>query len=196
MDAVIIVVILGSAVAVTFHRHPEPAARARALQRVGMTLMTLTLASMGLFVALQDPGGWAWAGAVAGTVIPLAALAAFAWFRPGWALPLLALLTMVAVVGIAVDGDIGELEGVGAVSSIALTSVAVGATALGHQRAWAAGMMLVAIGLTPIVLGIQTVYMMPAVGYGALYLLSGWLDKRQPAPKPRATGQGPLRTAT
>lgn len=196
MDAVIIVVILVPAIAVIFHRHHEPAARARALWQVGFTLMTVTLASIGLFVALQDPGGWAWAGATAGALIPLAALAAFAWYRPRWALPLLALLTVVAVVGVAVDGDIGELDGVGAVSSIALVSVAVGATALGRKRAWAAGMMLVAIGLTPIVLGIQTVYMMPAVAYGALYLLSGWFDKRQPASKPRATGPGPLRTAT
>lgn len=193
MDALIILVVLAPILLVSFHRHKDPAGRALVLRRTGMTLMGLTLLFMGLFVALQDPGGWAWAGAIAAAIVPLAALATIAWFRPTWAVPLLTVLTAIAVAGTAADGDFGKMQGVGAVSTVALIGAAVGATALGHQRPWAGGLMLLTLGLTPIVFGVQTVYMMPAVVYGTLYLLSDRLAKRAPTPTVEEPGPNRLR---
>lgn len=195
MDVVVVLVILAPILFFTFRRHTDPVRRARTLRRTAMVLMTATLVSMGLFVALQDPGGWKWAGAVAAAAVPLAAIAVVAWFRPTWAVPPLAVLTAVAVVGIARDWDFGAFEGGSAVGASALVGAAVGATALGHRRALEAGVILLAIGLTPIVAGVQTVYMVPAVVYGALYVVSDRLSRRLPAPTIGRRRPGQLRDA-
>lgn len=195
MDALIILIILVPVVLVSFRRHVDAPRRARTLRRAGMGLMTATLVAMGLFVALQDPGGWAWAGAVLAAVVPAAAVAAIAWFRPTLAIPPLAVLTVVAVVGIARDWDFGAFEGRGAVGASVLVGAAVGATALGHRRPLAGGLMLLAIGLTPIVAGVQTVYMVPAVIYGTLYVLADRLAARGPTPDVEDSGPDQMRHA-
>lgn len=92
----------------------------------------------------MDPGGWKAVGLIASWFIPLVAIAVLAWFKPSWGIPILAALTAAAI---ALMGwraiDEGELEDrIGPFTTIAIIAVSVAATALGHTRTRAAGIML------------------------------------------------------
>ena len=76
-------------------RQPDPQQRARILKRAGFGVMAFITAFFGLFVVgetFSDPGGWKALGLVAAWAVPLAALAAVAWWRPDWAARLFTVL--------------------------------------------------------------------------------------------------------
>lgn len=113
-------------------------------------------------------------------------LIAIAWYESAWAVPLLTVLALAAIAGRVLGGGIGDLDEIdSAITTSALVGVAVGGTALGHRRTRVAGMLLLAVGMIPVLLGEQTVYMAPMIATGILYLLSDALG-----PKPGVTRAG------
>ena len=84
-----IIVVIVILVATCLARLPDPQKRARILKRTGFGVMAFITASFGLFIVgetFTDPGGWQAFGLVAAWAVPLTALAAAAWWRPGWAI--------------------------------------------------------------------------------------------------------------
>jgi hypothetical protein len=84
-------------------RQPDPGKRALILRQAGFGLMALSTFFFGVFIigdTFADPGGWKAAGLVAAWAVPLAGLAALSWFRPRWAIYVLAALTA-AVIGMS-----------------------------------------------------------------------------------------------
>lgn len=144
-------------------------------------------------------------GLIASWFIPLVAIAVLAWFKPSWGIPILAALTAAAI---ALMGwraiDEGELEDrIGPFTTIAIIAVSVAATALGHTRTRAAGIMLPAMGLAPFLFWgianteahLQTAYMLvssPMVVTGLLFLLSDRAARRATPPGTEEPGERPL----
>jgi hypothetical protein len=179
-------------------RRPDPAKPAVLLRRAGFGLMALSTFFFGAFVigdTFTDPGGWKAAGLVAAWAVPLAGLAALSWFRPGWAVYVLAVLSVTAI-GVSVwfaispagwrsfedrNGPIGAI-----VTFVLVAAIAV----LGLKRTSVAGVLLLAVGVIPVVvsslgsfLGLASLSVVSAapVIAGVLYLLSAHMAKR-PAP--------------
>lgn len=181
--AVVIAVIAASA------RQPDPARRAQVLRQAGFALTALSTFVIGVFIAgdtFVDPGGWEAAGLVAAWAIPLAGLAALAWYRPGWASYVFAVLAA-AVIGVSVwfaadpHGWRSFEDGHGPVRA-AMTFVLAAATAvLGLKRPGTAGALLLIVGVVPAAvsslggrLGFTSLAVVGAVPVitGILYLVS------------------------
>ncbi|KQX65602.1 hypothetical protein [Angustibacter sp. Root456] len=155
----LLVVAFAVLAAVSMARHREPARRALALRRAGSGWMVAFGVLGGLFIGgetFSDPGGFAAAGMVLGWLVPLIVMAALAWWRPRLAEPLLMVLVVV-VIAYCVWSAVGS-HGVGglrdqrapyAAVGVFVVSVALGF--LGLHRPRAAGLMLLATSLLPVV---------------------------------------------
>jgi hypothetical protein len=210
---ILIVLIVVIATFFFFRRVKEPSRRSRFLKRSGMAVMALFGSFFGLFVVgetIMDPGGWEAVGLIASWFIPLVAIAALAWFRPSWGIPILAALTVAAIALMgwrAFDEGIRELEDrIGPITTIATIAVSVAATALGRTRTRAAGIMLLALGSAPFLFWgianvearLQTAYLLvssPMVVTGLLYLLSDRVARRATPPRTEESGGRPLSQA-
>jgi hypothetical protein len=207
---ILIVLIVVIATFFFFRRVKELSLRSRFLKRSGMAVMALFGSFFGLFVVgetIMDPGGWNAVGLIASWFIPLVAIAALAWFRPRWGIPVVAAL-MVASIALmgwrAFDEGIRELEDrIGPFTRIATIAVSVAATALGHTKARAAGIMLLALGSAPFLFWgiasvearLQTAYLLvssPMVVAGLLYLLSDRVARRATPPRTEEPGERAL----
>jgi len=85
-------------------RNKDPRKRGRFLRSAGLVLLGLFTLFFALFAigeTFSDPGGWAAAGYIAMWLVPLAAVAALAWFRPGLATVVLAAL-LIGLLGIQI----------------------------------------------------------------------------------------------
>ena len=92
---------LGMPTALAVRRHADPSARSMALLRVGLGIIWVFAAMVGVFLAgeaLDNPGGWEAIGMIAGWAAPLAVIALFAWFRSRWALRVFGVASAVLVV--------------------------------------------------------------------------------------------------
>ncbi len=186
-------------------RQPDPAKRGVLLRRAGFGLMALSTFFFGAFVigdTFADPGSWKAVGLVAAWAVPLAGLVALSWFRPGWAVYVLAVLSA-AVIGVSVwfalnpyawrsfEDRHGPIRAV--VTFVLVAAIAV----LGLKRTSVAGALLLTVGLIPVVvsslgsfLGFASLSVVSAIPVitGVLYLVSAHMAER-PAP-PADTGTG------
>lgn len=193
--ALLVVVVLAVAVVTPLLLgRGDPVRRATILRRLGFGLMTLETTFFGLFVVgdtVADPGGWQAVGLIAAWLVPLAALCALAWRRPGAATWVLGVLTAAVVAGsiwFAVDpqgwrsleNDIGPVRAVAAFVVVAALGV------LGLARTMTAGVLLLVAGGVPVLLGSidrgglssLAVVGVPAVLVGALYVASALIRPR------------------
>ena len=100
MFTVVVIVAAIVLVIAALVRQPDAVKRAISLRRAGFTWMALFTFFFGAFIigdTFTDPGGWKAAGLVAAWAVPLAGLAALAWYRPGWAVYVFAVLTAAAI---------------------------------------------------------------------------------------------------
>ena len=153
----VVIIVLG---ALFLARRPDPVRGARILTRTGFGVAACITGLFGLFLAgetFTDPGGWKALGLVAAWAIPLAALAAVAWYRPGWAARLLAVL-IAAVIGVsgwfAVDpgGWRAFEDRHGPIRAIISFVLAAAVAVLGLKRTALAGALLLVLGVVPVVL--------------------------------------------
>ena len=205
MFFVIVVAIAIAIVIVALVRQPDPVKRALLLRRVGFTWMALFTLLFGAFIVgdtFSDPGGWKAAGLVAAWAVPLAGLAALAWYRPGWAIYVFAVLTA-ALIGVSIwfavdpagwrsfENQHGPIRAV--ITFILVAPIAL----LGLKRTAAAGVLLLAAGIVPVavsslgsLLGFASLSMVSSapVITGILYLVSARIAGRQAPPAQADTG--------
>ena len=205
MRFVIVVALAIAFVIVAVFRRSDLARRAVVLRRAGFWLLALFSFFIGAFIigeAFTDPGGWKAAGLVAAWAVPLAGLATLAWFRPGWAGYVLAILTA-GVIGVsvwfAVDSEsVRSLENHNGPVRVVLTFVLVAAVAvLGLKRTAVAGVLLLTVGVIPVVVSslvgfqgsvsLSFVSAAPVIT-GVLYLASAHAANRQAPPSHTGTG--------
>ncbi len=197
-------------------RKPDPARRASVLRQAGFYLIAAMTFFFGVMLAgetFSDPGGWTAVALVVAWAIPLLGLAALAWFRPGWAVYVLAVLSAV-VIGMSVwfalsphawrsfENRHGPIQAV--VTFVLVAAIAV----LGLRRTRAAGVLLLVVGVIPVavsslggfggLVSLAVVSTVPVIT-GILYVISARLAKR-PSPSARSaaragpnagTGTGP-----
>ena len=193
-------------VIVALVRQPDPVKRARLLRRAGFTWMALFTFFFGAFIVgdtFLDPGGWQAARLVAAWAVPLAGLAALAWYRPGWAIYVFAVLTA-AVTGVSIWFAVNpqgwrSFENLHGPIRAVITFVLVAPIALlGLKRTAAAGVLLLVVGIVPLavsslgsLLGVASLSVVSSapVITGILYLVSARIAGR-PAP-PAHAGTGP-----
>jgi hypothetical protein len=170
--------------------------RARFLKWAGFTLMALSTVFAGAFIVgetFTDPGGGKAAGLVAAWAVPLLVLAALAWYRPGWAVRVLAVLTA-AVIGMSVWFAVSP-RGKGPTEAVLTFALAAAIALLGLKRTATAGVLLLVVGIVPVAVSslvrghggfgsLAAVSFAPVVT-GVLYLLSALMTGR-PAPTARA----------
>ena len=180
-------------------RQSDPAKRAAFVRRAGFGLMALSAFFFGAFIigdTFADPGGWKAAGLVSAWAVPLAGLAALSWFRPGWAVYVLAVLSA-AVIGVSVwfalnlhawrsfEDRHGPIRAV--VAFVLVAAIAV----LGLKRTSVAGVLLLAVGVIPVAvsslasfLGFASLSVVSAapVIAGVLYVVSAHMAERPPPP--------------
>jgi hypothetical protein len=186
-------------------RQADPAKRAVILRRAGFGLMALSTFFFGAFIigdTFADPGGWKAAGLVAAWAVPLAGLAALSWFRPRWAVSVLAVLSA-AMIGVSVWFALNPQawrsfeDRHGPIRAIATFLLVAALAVLGLKRTAVAGVLLLAIGVIPVAvsslgsfLGFASLSVVSAapVIAGVLYLVSAHMAER-PAP-PAHTGTG------
>ena len=156
---------------------------ARSLKWVGFTVVALSTLIAGAFIVgetFTDPGGWKAAGLVAAWAVPLAVLAALAWYRPGLAVPVFAVLTA-AVIGMSFWFAVSP-RGKGPTDAILTFALAGPIAVLGLKRAGVAGVLLLIVGTVPFAVSslvrghggfgsLAAVSVAPIVS-GILYLLS------------------------
>jgi hypothetical protein len=153
-----IILLIVIVAAMLLARQPDPAKRARILRRAGFGVMAFVTGLFGLFVVgdtFTDPGGWKAVGLVAAWALPLAALAALAWYRPGWAARLFAVL-VAAVVGVSVwfavnpEGWRALEDRHGPIRAIISFVLTAALALLGLQRTAVAGVLLLVLGVVPV----------------------------------------------
>jgi hypothetical protein len=177
---------------------------ARFLKWAGFNVMALSTLIAGVFIAgetFTDPGGWKAAGLVAAWAVPLAVLAALAWYRPGWAVPVFAVLTA-AVIGMSIWFTLSP-RGKGPTDAILTFALAAAIAVLGLKRTGVAGVLLLIVGIVPFAVSslvsghggfgsLAAVSAAPVVT-GVLYLLSASIKGSRPAPSAHTdTGPGEL----
>jgi hypothetical protein len=206
---IVIVAAITVAIAVFFARQRDAMKRARFLKRSGFTVMAVSTFLFGTFLVgetFADPGGWKAAGLVLAWVIPLAALAAVAWYRPPWSVPIFAILTA-GVIGISIWFAVSPQgwrlfeNRNGPIRDIVTFVLAAAIAVLGLKRTALAGALLLVIGVVPIAIsslgslggfGSLAVVSSAPVVAGVLYLLSARAQGR-PAPSASAdAGPGEL----
>lgn len=191
----ITVVIVAVAVGILFHRQRDPGLRARGLRRVAASAMGVFAIVFGMFIvgetfmdAAAVPATWlilAW-------LAPLVLLSAFAWARPDWATPVLAVLTaaiVAASIWFAVDPQAWAAieNGVGPIRAMASFVLGVALAALGLRRPAAAGWMLLVVGVVPVAVSslggaqgfssLSVVSFMPVIT-GVLFLASDRMSRQ------------------
>lgn len=199
------VVIVGVAVGILFLRQRDPGLRARGIARVAATAMGVFAIVFGMFivgVTFTDAGTASAPWLILTWLAPLVALSAFAWARPAWATPVLAILTAVivaAAVWFAVDGAGWRAieNGIGPIRGLATFVLGVALAALGLRRPAAAGWMLLVVGVVPVAVSslgsaqgfssLSVVSFMPVIT-GILFLASDWMS-RQAASRTAPTGR-------
>ncbi|MEK0155376.1 hypothetical protein [Arthrobacter oryzae] len=152
--------VVAAVMAIVTLRKLDRSARARALIWTATAIMAAFTVLAGLFIsgyALADPGGSEGIALVASWAVPLAGLAALAWLRPSWAVPVLTVLTALLVVAgiwFAVDSASWRTfeNANGPVRAVAVLVVAFPAAVLGLKRTAVAGWLLLAAGFGPIAL--------------------------------------------
>ncbi len=174
---------------------------ARILKYVAFTLMTLFGLLGGLFAAgyaLENPGGGAAALMIASWVVPVVALAVVALKWPGVAVPLLAVLAVLAV-GLEVASALRlvDLNAVGPVGAVSTLGLGVATGFLGLRRSTSAGLLLMAMALAELAVlvvgaagrgpggpgvgailgGSSGVVVVPLLAVGVLFLVSGSLGR-------------------
>jgi hypothetical protein len=174
---------------------------ARFLKWAGFTVMALSALIAAIFIVgetFAGPGGWKAAGLVAAWVVPLAALAALAWYRPGWAVPVFALLTA-AVIGVSIWLAVSP-RGKGPTDAILTFALTAAIAVLGLKRTGVAGVLLLIAGIVPFAVsslvsghGVGSLAAVSAapIVTGLLYLLSASIKGSRRAPSAHAdTGPG------
>ena len=195
-----IIVVIVIMVATCLARLPDPQKRARILKRTGFGVMAFITAFFGLFIVgetFTDPGGWQALGLVAAWAVPLTALAAAAWWRPGWAIRLFTVLIGV-VIGVSVwyalnpEGWQGFEGRHGPIRTIIGFVLAAAVAVLGLQRTAVAGLLLLVLGVVPVIvsslggqLGFASLAVVSAAPLiaGVLYVWSAALAGRSPPRK-------------
>lgn len=156
MFLVVLVIALTVALVVLIRR-ADPARRAQRLRLAGFILMALFTAMFAVFVVgetIADPGGWKAAGLIGAWVVPLAALAALAWWRPDWAVRGFAVLAG-AMIGLSIWFAVSpewwrSLEDRNGPIRAVVTFVLTAAIAvLGLKRTAPAGVLLLVTGIAP-----------------------------------------------
>lgn len=179
----------------------RPGMPARFLKWAGFTVMALSTLIAAIFAVgetFTDPGGWKAAGLIAAWAIPLAVLAVLAWYRPGRAVPVFAVLTA-AVIGVSIWLALSP-RGKGPTDAILTFALAAVIAVLGLKRTGVAGVLLLIVGIVPFAVSslvsghggigsLAAVSLAPIVA-GVLYLLSANVKGGRPAPSAR-TGTGP-----
>ena len=187
----------------------------RVLKRTGFGIMGTFAFFVSAFMVgetLSDPGGWKGVGMVAMWFVPMLALGALAWFKPSSGIPILIALSMGFLsLGIfrALDPAVVRYEDSnGPITAVVAFALAVAVAALGHERARSAGILLMLIGLSPILLVILMnsqgngspagtagfVLISPVAIPGVLLVLSD-LVSRNTRPRKALEGQSNLRAA-
>jgi len=202
---VVIVVIASVAYLV---RTKDPGRRSRFLRLAGLILMALFTLFLGAFIVgdtFSDPGGWTAFGYVATWAVPIAVLAALAWFRPSLATIVLAVL-LVGLFGMyiwsAVSPDAwGSFEDShGPIRTIIAFAIGAPLALLGWKRPLAAGVLLVLLVLPPAILTLSggeaisasiLVATSPATVTGIFYLLAVKLGTRKPPETDEGTSAYP-----
>lgn len=177
---------------------------ARLLKWVGFTVIALSTLIAAIFIVgetVTDPGGWKAAGLVAAWAVPLAVVAALAWYQPGWAIPVFAVLTA-AVIGMSIWFAVSP-RGKGPTDAILTFALAAAIAVLGLKRTGVAGVLLLIVGIVPFVVSslvsghggfgsLAAVSFAPIIT-GVLYLLSAIIESSRPAPSAHTdTGPGEL----
>lgn len=178
--------------------------RSNSLKLAGFAVMALSTLIAAIFTVgetFTDPGGWKAAGLVAAWAVPLAVAAALAWYQPGWAVPVFAVLTA-AVIGMSIWFAVSP-RGKGPTDAILTFALAAAIAVLGLKRTGVAGMLLLIIGIVPfavssLVSGHGGFGSLAAVSFapivtGVLYLLSASIKRSRPVPSAHTdTGPGQL----
>ena len=167
------------------------------LKWAGFTLMALSTLTAGIFIIGEtsaDPGGWKAAGLVAGWAVPLAVLAALAWYRPGWAIPVCVALTG-ALIGMSIWFAVSP-RGKGPTEAICTFALAAAVAVLGLKRTGVAGVLLLVLGVVPFLVSslgrghvlksLAAVSLVP-IATGILYLLSARIKGGKPTPSARTS---------
>ncbi len=176
----------------------------RFLRWAGFTVMALSTLIAAIFIVgdtFTAPGGWKAAGLVAAWAVPLAVLVALAWYRPGWAVPVFAVLTA-AVIGMSIWFAVSP-RGKGPTEAILTFALAAAIAVLGLKRTGVAGVLLLIVGIVPfaissLIIGHGGLKSLAAVSFapivtGVLYLLSASIKGSRPAPSAHTdTGPGKL----
>lgn len=191
----ITIVIVAIAVGILFLRQREPGLRARGLARVAASAMGVFAIVFGVFIVgetFTDAGTVPAPWLILAWLAPLALLSAFAWARPAWATPVLAVLTAVivaAAVWFAVDVDAWRAieNSIGPIRGMATFVLGVALAALGLRRPAAAGWMLLVVGVVPVAVSslgsaqgfssLSVVSFMPVIT-GILFLASDWMSRQ------------------
>lgn len=165
-----------------------------------MALFTCFAVAFTIGETFTDPGGWKAAGLVAAWAVPLMVLAALAWFRPGWAVSVCAVLAG-ALIGISIWFVVSP-QGKGPTEAILTFALAAVIAVLGLKRTGVAGVLLLIVGVAPLAISslgrghspasLAAVSAAPIIS-GVLYLLSATIKGGRPAPSARTdTGPGEL----
>ena len=210
MISVLVVAIAVALMIVAVVRQPDPGKRAITLRRAGFGLMALSTFFFAAFIigdTFADPGGWKAAGLVTAWVVPLAALTALSWFRPGWAIYVFTVLTA-TVIGVSIwfalnphvwrsfEDRHGPVRAV--ITFVLVAAIAV----LGLKRTAAAGVLLLAVGIIPVAvsslgsfLGFASLSLVSTapVITGVLYLVSAVVLRSRGMPRRGARGGALLR---
>ncbi len=191
-------------------RTRDPARKGRSLRKTALILMGAFSALLALFIAgdtFTDPGGWAAVGYIAMWAVPMAVLAALAWFRPSLATIVFAAL-MVGMLGLYVwsavaDEAWAEFEdSVGPARTIVAFAIAAPLALLGWKRPFAAGVMLLLLVVPPAIMIAAVddesisvsifVATSPASVAGVLYLLAARFERQGQGPPSAVNDDSPL----
>ncbi|MGN6242982.1 MAG: hypothetical protein ACTHQ3_04845 [Motilibacteraceae bacterium] len=202
VPAVLLVLLVG----VPLLTHRDNARRGLALRRAALGWAAVVVLFTTAFVAgeaMTDPGGAAGIGLALAVVLPVLALVLLALLRPGWAAPLLVVLTPIAAAGavwlaFAGTGLRTWQDDHGPVLAVAVFVVSAGASALGWHRPGLAAALLLVLGLVPLLaqaladrrgslLGGSTAALtVPAVVTGVVYLVAAAMGGAAAEPGPVA----------
>jgi hypothetical protein len=200
-------IVLSVAVAASRLGEAKRAALARFLKVTGFVVMAVASLFIGLWVAAETfagLGGWQAAGLTAAWAVPLAALAALAWYRPGRAVPICTVLTAAVISTGVLDAVIPGWWHRGPAQAVVMFALAAAIAVLGLKRTAAAGVLLLLLGIVPVAAklvagagpglslltfgGSVNAVSTPVIITGALYLSSALATVRLP-PAHRADTQ-------
>lgn len=177
----------------------------RFLRTIAMSLAVLFAVFAGLFIAgetFEDPGGAVAVALVASWLVPMAGLAALAWWAPRVATVVLAVAVLAVVVvglwyALATDAWRSFEDDTGPVRAIAVFALCLPLALLAWRRPLLGGVLLVGLAVVPGVLalasaggggagGATVAATSPASVIGLLFVASSWPGRpsgpRDPAP--------------